>query len=122
MTQKILIVDDEKDFTELAATLLEFHAVEVDAFNDPLLVEEALHKNAYKLIVTDIMMPGLDGFGLIEKIRAIESYKSTPIIVLTAKPLNDQERKHLLQHDVHFMMKPFEPLTLVELIRRLAGS
>lgn len=122
MTQKILIVDDEKDFTELAATLLEFHAIEVDAFNDPLLVEEALHKNAYKLIVTDIMMPGLDGFGLIERIRAIESYKSVPIIVLTAKPLNDQERKHLLQHDVHFMMKPFEPLTLVELIRRLAGG
>lgn len=121
MNKRILIVDDEPDFTELAATLLDFHDMKVDAFNDPSKVEAALLASTYDLIVTDIMMPGLNGFELIDKIREIPAYKKIPIIVLTAKPLNDDERKHLLRHDVHFMMKPFEPLALVEQIRQLAG-
>lgn len=121
MGKRILIVDDEPDFTELAATLLAFHDLDVDAFNDSFKVEEALLKTPYALIVTDIMMPGLNGFELVDKIRALPEYKKTPVIVLTAKPLNDEERKHLLRHDVHFMMKPFEPLTLVEQIRQLAA-
>ncbi len=60
--KKILIVDDEPDFTELASTMLGFHGFETTAANDPLSVEATLDACHYDLIVTDIMMPGLDGF------------------------------------------------------------
>ena len=119
---KILLVDDEKDFTELAGTLLDFHSLSVDTINDPLEVEKAVASKSYDLVVTDLMMPGINGFQLVENLRKNPDYATAPIIVLTAKPLNDEERKHLLQHDVHFMMKPFEPLGLIDQIRRLLPS
>lgn len=116
---KILLIDDEKDFTDLIGTLLGFHDHEVDTFNDPTQVETAIKTNRYSLIVTDLMMPDLDGFALVEKIRAIEAYKTIPIIVLSAKSLEDDDRKFLLRNHVHFMVKPFEPIGLVEQINRL---
>lgn len=119
---KILLVDDENDFTELTGTLLDFHGLAVDTINDSLDVEKTITKTQYDLIVTDLMMPHLNGFQLIEKIRTFPAYQKSPIIVLTAKPLNDEERKFLLQNHAHFLMKPFEPLGLVEQIRQLLGQ
>lgn len=117
--KKILIVDDEPDFTELASTMLGFHGFETTAANDPLSVEATLDACPYDLIVTDIMMPGLDGFKLIKKIRAKETYALTPLIVLTAKMISDEERKFLLTHQVQVVLKPFHPHQLVEQIRKL---
>lgn len=119
---KILLIDDEKDFTDLIGTLLGFHDHRVDTFNDPTQVEAAIKANHYSLIVTDLMMPNLDGFSLVEKIRAIEAYQTVPIIVLSAKTLEDDDRKFLLRHHVHFMVKPFEPIGLVEQINRLLAE
>lgn len=116
---KVLLIDDEKDFTELTGTLLDFHEFDVDTINEPLEVEKAIQDKQYDLIVTDLMMPHLDGFELIEKIRSLPAYQKTPLIVLTAKPVSDEERKSLLQNDVHFLMKPFEPLSLVDQIRQM---
>lgn len=121
---KVLLIDDEKDFTELAGTLLNFHDIEVDMVNDPRVAEQKLkdRSNHYEIVVTDLMMPGINGFELIHFIRQSEAYKNIPILVLTAKPLTDAERKILFQHDVSCMTKPFEPLTLVEQIQELARS
>lgn len=119
---KVLLIDDEKDFTELTGTLLDFHEIEVDMINDPRLVEERLKDRHYDLIVTDLMMPNLNGFQLIDKIRKSEAYKNTPVLVLTAKPLTDEERKFLFQHNASFMTKPFEPLGLVEQIQDLVKA
>jgi len=119
---KILLIDDEKDFTDLIGTLLGFHDHQVDAFNDPTQVESAIQSNHYALIVTDLMMPDLDGFALVEKIRAQEAYQRIPIIVLSAKILEDDDRKFLLRHHAHFMVKPFEPIGLVEQINRLLAE
>lgn len=119
---KILLIDDERDFTELTGTLLDFHELSVDTVNDPLEAIKATEKTRYDLIVTDIMMPNMNGFELIENLRNLNDYRKTPIIVLTAKQLSDEERKFLLQHDVHFQTKPFEPLGLVEQIRQLVSE
>lgn len=116
---KVLLIDDEKDFTELAGVLLDFHNIEVEAVNDPRLVEEKLRTSPYDIVVTDLMMPHLNGFQLIERIRKNEKYHNKPILVLTAKPLTDEERKFLFQNNVSCMTKPFEPLGLVEQIQEL---
>jgi DNA-binding response OmpR family regulator len=116
---KILFVDDENEFTELASTLLDFHGIDVDPLNDPLEAEAKLLANSYDLLVSDLMMPQMNGFQLIEKVRSHAQFAKLPVIVLTAKPLSDEERKVLLHQDAHCMMKPFEPLELVEQIRQL---
>lgn len=122
MEKRILLVDDERDFTELTRTLLGFHDFEVDAFNDSMDVEAAVLKKNYDLIVCDLMMPGMDGFELVKKLRANEQYKEIPIVVLSAKTLTDEERKTLLRQGVHFVTKPFEPQGLVEKITQLLGA
>lgn len=122
MSGKILLVDDEVDFTELAATLLRFHDFEVDAFNEASPIVGLIEKNNYDVIVTDLMMPDLDGFKLIQTIRTLPAYAQIPIIVLSAKILTDEERKFLMQNKIHFVMKPFEPQDLVEKIGKLIAK
>ena len=122
MGKKILIIDDEKDFTELMSTLLEFHDFSVDAFNDSADVQKGVEKTKYDLVVTDLMMPHLSGFDVISLLRKTDTYKAVPIIALSAKTLNDKERKMLLQNSVHYVMKPFEPQGLVEQIRQMLGE
>lgn len=115
----ILIVDDEVDFTEIISTLLDFHDFQVDTTNDPQKVMVELSEHQYDLIVTDLMMPGLDGFQLIENLRADPKYHNIPVIVLSAKVLSDAERKRLLVSNVSFLPKPFEPHGLVEKITQM---
>lgn len=122
MTPKILLVDDEKDFTDLTSTMLRFHDFETETTDQPKTVKDRLKKSKYDLIITDLMMPVLDGFQLIRDIRGLESYKKTPIIVLTAKTLSDKERKFLLQNKAHVMFKPFEPQNLVEQVQQILGQ
>ena len=119
MEKQILLVDDEKDFTDLICTLLGFHNFGVESVNDPVDMEALITQKKFDLVVTDLMMPNLSGFDVVDQIRAKAEYKETPIIVLSAKVLNDEERKFLLQRKVHFVMKPFEPQGLVEQIRQL---
>lgn len=119
MAKKILLIDDEPDFTELMSTLLSFHNLEVKAYNDPVQIEKIIHEKEFDLIVTDLMMPNMDGFEVIRKLRGNMAYEKVPIIVLSAKTLSDEERKFLLQNKIHFLTKPFEPQGLVEKITEL---
>lgn len=122
MGKKILLVDDERDFTELTKTLLGFHDFEVEALNDSKEVTGALAREKYDLVVCDLMMPGVDGFELVKQLRNDTKYSQTPILVLSAKTLTDEERKSLLKQGVHFVGKPFSPQGLVERITQLLGG
>ncbi|MBI4374472.1 MAG: response regulator [Deltaproteobacteria bacterium] len=119
MGLKVLLIDDEQDLTELLKTLLEFHDVETDSCNNSSRAEEILAATPYRLIVTDLMMPDIDGFELIRRIRRHPRYQETPVIALSAKTLTDEERKFLLQNHVRFLAKPFEPQNLAEQISQL---
>lgn len=117
--KRILIVDDEKDFTEIISTLLDFHDFHADTINNPSEVMPMLQNAPYDLIVTDLMMPGLNGFELVEKLHADPLTQSIPVIVLSAKMLTDEERKRLMLNNVTFLTKPFEPQGLVEKISQM---
>lgn len=117
--KRILIVDDERDFTEIISTLLDFHDFTAETVNDSRQVLPMLQKTPFDLIVTDLMMPGLDGFQLVEQLRGDPKYKSIPVIVLSAKVLSNEERKKLMLNNVTFLTKPFEPQGLVEKITQM---
>ncbi|OGQ68103.1 MAG: hypothetical protein A3F89_01275 [Deltaproteobacteria bacterium RIFCSPLOWO2_12_FULL_50_11] len=119
MGQKILMIDDEPDFTELISTLLQFHQFSVDAYNDPKEIVGKIDQKNYDLVICDLMMDGIDGFEICRRFRKMERYKDTPFIVLSGKTLTDEERKSLLELKVHFVPKPFEPNKLVEKVRKL---
>lgn len=107
---KILFVDDEKEIIELIELYLENQSVEIfKAFNG----EEALRvmdKIDIDLIVADVMMPKLDGYGLV---KAVRRGSQIPIIILSAKdtPLDKIHGLNIGADD--YITKPFEPMEVV---------
>ncbi|MBI3018334.1 MAG: response regulator [Deltaproteobacteria bacterium] len=117
--EKIMVVDDEEDVTFLLSSLLEFHDFSVKTYNDSKGVMTDLEGGSYRLIVTDYMMPGLDGLHLCEYIRASQKIKAVKIVMLTAKELTSQEHQKLLDLDVMIVKKPYQPNELVARIREI---
>ena len=116
---KILVVDDEEDVTFLLSSLLEFHDFSVTTRNNPAGVIEELEKNSYTLIVTDYMMPGLDGLKLCQEIRRSLKTKDLHIMMLTAKGLTHDEHQKLLELNVYIVKKPYQPNELVTKIKEM---
>ena len=121
-TPHILLIDDEVDFTELTAAWLRFYDFTVTTLNDAAHAMATLDLQPVQLVVTDLMMPQVDGMQLIQQLRERPTTATVPILTLTAKVLTDSERKFLLQHRVVVLTKPFEPQRLVDQIRQLLCS
>lgn len=108
---KILVVEDEKDLNRYVATCLRNNNYDVTVAYDG---EEALTKteeNKFDLILTDIMMPKMDGFDLAENIRITD--KTTPIIFMTAK---DDKSSKMLGYTLgidDYVTKPFDMDVLI---------
>lgn len=110
----ILIVDDEVDIAETLQSYVELEGYRVVVAFDG---RDALHKvleGKPDLVVTDLMMPRMDGSELIAQIRATPSIKDTPIITMSA----NRERALSLP----FFRKPFSASELVDEIRRTIGD
>jgi two-component system cell cycle response regulator DivK len=91
--KKVLVADDRATGRELVRTVLENSGHQVfEASDGAEAVLEALRIHP-DLIILDIHMPGLDGFGVIEKLRREKGFATTPIIALTASAMmGDRER------------------------------
>lgn len=106
---KILIVEDEKNISKLIQDTLSLANYEFDcSFNGEDALEN-IKKNRYDLILLDIMLPKLDGFGVVEKIEN----KNIPIIFLSAKNDVNSIVKGLKSGGQDYITKPFEPLELL---------
>lgn len=106
---EILIVEDEKNISDLIKDTISLAHYEYDCSYDG---EDALSKikeNKYDLILLDIMLPKIDGFEIIEKIKTID----TPIIFLSAKNDVNSIVKGLKGGGIDYITKPFEPLELL---------
>ena len=104
---KILIIDDNKDILLLVKTILEFsnyNTTTVDNGKDALALCE---KNEYSLIFLDLMMDGMDGYTVIKELRKNKSYKTTPVIALTAKAYHKDKETVLANGFTDHLSKPF---------------
>lgn len=114
---KILIVEDDKELNKSVGIFLESEGFEIKQAYNGLDALTLINLNTFDLILTDIMMPMLDGFGLAERIRAKD--KKTPIVFMTAR--DDKPSKQLgykLEID-DYITKPFDLDELAMKIRAL---
>lgn len=122
MAKTILIVDDE----EYIVTSLEY--VMKSAGFDVVVAydgDEAIDKvtsTVPDLLITDIMMPKLNGFDLCEKIRANPLWTSIRIIILTAKGRDSEREKGLSLGADDYMTKPFSTRELLKRVKELLGE
>ena len=111
---RILAVDDERPITELLRLSLNRAGYECVCAYDGISAADLIEKEAFDLILLDIMLPGIDGFELMEYIRTT----GTPVIFLTAKNAVADRVRGLRLGAEDYMIKPFDVL---ELLARVDG-
>lgn len=82
---KILIVDDISTHLLLLQTILLDEGYQTEITDDPKTVVDQLLRNDYQVVLLDIMMPGMDGFQVLEKIKEHKELSSVSVIVISAK-------------------------------------
>jgi two-component system, OmpR family, alkaline phosphatase synthesis response regulator PhoP len=116
MSSRILIVEDEKHLAEALAHNLKFEGYDTLVVPDGETALERVGAEDYDLLVLDVMLPGISGFDLCERLR--ESGNRVPVLFLTARN-TDADRLAGLRHGGDdYMTKPF---LLEELVLRIRG-
>ena len=116
---KILIVEDEKMLAEILSDTLSDRNFDVHLAYDGIHALEAIKKESFDVIVSDVMMPNLDGYSLAKKLR--NEGCNTPILFLTALSATEDVVKGFETGGNDFLKKPFAIDELIVRVKALAG-
>jgi DNA-binding response OmpR family regulator len=109
---RILVADDNADMRDYLGRILG-RSYRVETVGDGEAALERILANPPDLVPTDVMMPKLDGFGLIAEIRRREAYRSTPVILLSARAGEEARIEGLQAGADEYLVKPFSARELV---------
>jgi CheY-like chemotaxis protein len=116
--RRVLLVDDDVRNVYALTSMLEDRGMEVLSAPDGERGIETLEANPdIELVLMDIMMPGMDGFGAIRAIRRLGSFAELPIIALTAKAMRGDREKTLAAGASDYITKPVDLDQLLDLMR-----
>ncbi|MBE8992709.1 response regulator, partial [Nostoc sp. LEGE 12450] len=119
---RILLADDNSDMRDYVKRLLS-QQYEVESVADGLAALDSARGRVPDLVLTDVMMPGLDGFGLLQELRANPQTKKVPIILLSARAGEEARVEGLEAGADDYLIKPFsarELLARVEAALKMA--
>ena len=121
MTKKIImVVDDELPITQVVGDLLKTEGYKVITAISGKEALDKLKKNIPHLILLDIMMPGMDGWDVVEKIRGNKKLEKLKIVFLTAK-IDPVSRSMGSLASLDYITKPFDNKDLVNRVKRALG-
>ena len=121
MTMTVLTVDDSRTMREMLRLALADTGFGVVQAEDGVHGLEVLASETPDVIVTDINMPRMDGFGFIEEVRSDPSHRGIPILVLTTESDAEKKNRARMAGATGWIVKPFNPVKLVDAIRRVAA-
>ncbi len=121
MAKTVLTVDDSRTMRDMLRLALIDAGFDVVQAEDGVHGLEVLEDSVPDVIITDINMPRLDGFGFIEGVRKDVRHRGVPILVLTTE--SDPQKKDRARQAgaTGWIVKPFNPTKLVDAIRRVAA-
>ena len=119
MKNKILIIEDEKDFVTAISILLKAEGFEVSVATDGMQGLEKARETKFDLIITDVMMPKMDGFKLCRMIKFDSKHKDTPVIMLTAKGQEEDKFTGEQCGADAYILKSQSPDILIDKIKEL---
>lgn len=113
MQKKILIVDDDIDTLQLVGTMLEKQGFKILAANSGEKAIKMAESQPPDLIILDVMMPGMDGYEVTRRLRALEKTGFIPIILFTAKAQVDDKVEGFESGADDYLTKPTHPTELI---------
>mgnify|MGYP006277910207 CR=1 FL=1 len=115
MPQTILVVDDSPTVVKFVAFSLKNSGYQVVTACDGMDALEKLSNmpQSVDLVITDLNMPNLDGYGLISTLRDNEQHRATPIIILSSEEAEDDRRKGIEVGANSYLVKPFKSSLLL---------
>lgn len=119
MSKTILVVDDSSSLrtaVRIALTGAGFDVVEAEDGKQALT---KLDGRKYHLVISDVNMPNLDGFGFVTAMKQMAAYKYTPVVMLTTEAGDDKKEKGKAAGAKAWIVKPFMPPQLLSVVAKL---
>lgn len=119
-TTRVLTVDDSASMRALLNHALSTNGFDVVQAEDGIEALEWLASNEADVVITDINMPRLDGFGLIERLRGGSRHRDRPILVLTTESSDEKKARARQAGATGWIVKPFDTDKLIAAVRRVS--
>ena len=114
MTKKILVVDDDIAAQKILQAFLVSKGFEVETAADGLAGLEKMRQARPDLVVLDVMMPRMDGYGFVLEMKKDAKFRNVPVIVLTAR---EMMRDVFMQEGIKdYVVKPYDPEELLKIL------
>ncbi len=121
MPLNILAVDDSQTMRDMLVLALAGAEFNVTLAENGLQGIHALQKMNPNVIITDINMPVLDGFGFIERVRKGDKLRAVPILILTTESAPELKQRARNAGATGWIVKPFDKVKLISAIRKVAA-
>lgn len=122
MAKKILAVDDSVTMRKMVSVTLQRGGYEVVEAIDGVDALEKAKTAEVDLVLADINMPNMDGLTLIQELRKLQAYVLKPILVLTTESSDEMKAKGRAVGATGWIVKPFSPEKLLQVIERVIGK
>lgn len=116
--KRVLLVDDDMRNIFALSAALQLHSMDIEIANDGMEALEKLNTiSSFDVILMDMMMPRMDGYTCMQKIRQLVQFKKLPIIALTAKATKDDRERYIEAGANDYITKPIDVDMLVNLLQ-----
>lgn len=122
MAKKIMVVDDEPYIARVIKFKLEQEGYEVISANDGQSGLQKIKEEKPDMVLLDVMMPGLSGYEVCQKIKEDAELAGIPVVILTAKGQERDREQGLTMGASDYITKPFSPNRLLELVKNMIGD
>jgi DNA-binding response OmpR family regulator len=120
--ERVLVVEDEPSIAEPLTFILERADFEVDSVSDGADALDRMRRRAYDAVILDIMLPGVNGFEVLQSVRSDRLLSALPVIVLTAKGQASDRNAAEAIGATAFITKPFSNADLVACVCSLTRA
>ncbi|MDI6739854.1 MAG: response regulator [Candidatus Edwardsbacteria bacterium] len=122
MPKKIMVVDDEPYIARVIKFKLEQEGYTVISANDGITGLNKIREEKPDLVLLDVMMPGMSGYEVCQKIKGDAELAGIPVVILTAKGQERDREQGFSMGASDYITKPFSPNRLLELVKSIVGE
>jgi two-component system CheB/CheR fusion protein len=116
---RALVVDDAPDVTEMIGMLMRYAGYDVVTAFSATEAFDAARGDHFDVVISDIGMPGMNGYELAQALRSLPAYTRVPLIAVTGFSMYDDRTRALSSGFNDFLTKPINPGDLLDLVKRL---